>query len=64
MIRSLAVSCGHMLDCCKDYGKRLTERASDEMEMEAVRALCEFSLLVIQQYHSDLSLTAIDDALK
>jgi len=30
--------------------------------MGAVQALCEFSLLVSQQYHSDLSLTALDDA--
>jgi hypothetical protein len=29
-----------------------------------VRALCEFSLLVSQQNHSDLSLTALDYALK
>ena len=32
--------------------------------MGAVRALCEFSLLVSQQNYSDLSLTALDDALK
>jgi len=32
--------------------------------MGAVRALCEFSLLVSQQNHSDLSLTALDNALK
>jgi len=34
------------------------------MVMGAVRALCEFSLLVNQQNHSNLSLTALDDALK
>jgi hypothetical protein len=34
------------------------------MVMGAVRALCEFSLLVSQQNHSDLSLTALDNALK
>jgi len=34
------------------------------MVMGAVRALCEFSLLVSQQNHSDLSLAALDDALK
>jgi hypothetical protein len=32
--------------------------------MEAVRALCEFSLLVSQQNYSDLSLTALGDTLK
>jgi hypothetical protein len=34
------------------------------MVMGAVWALCEFSLLVSQQNHSDLSLNALDDALK
>jgi len=63
MIRSLAVNCAPILDCCKDDGKTPVETASDEMVMGAVRALCEFSLLVSQQNHSDLSLTAQDDAL-
>jgi len=63
MIRSLAVNCGPILDCCKDDGKTPAETASDEMVMRAVRALCEFSLLVSQRNHSDLSLTALDDAL-
>jgi len=63
MIRSLAVNCAPILDCCKDDGKTPAETASDEMVMGAVRALCEFSLLVSQQNHSDLSLTALDDAL-
>jgi len=34
------------------------------MVMGAVRGLCEFSLLVSQRNHSDLSLAALDDALK
>ena len=34
------------------------------MVMGALQALCEFSLLVSQQCHSDLSLTAMDDVLK
>jgi len=34
------------------------------MECGAVLALCEYSLLVSQHNHSDLSLTALDDALK
>jgi hypothetical protein len=32
--------------------------------MGAVRALCEFSVLVSQQNHSDLSLKALDNELK
>jgi len=40
------------------------ETVSDEMVMGAVRALREFSLLVSQQNHSDLSLEALDDAPK
>jgi len=64
MIRTLAVNCAPILDCSKDDGKTAVENASDEMVMGAVRALCEFSLLVSQQNHSDLSLKALDDALK
>jgi len=63
MIRSLAVNCAPILDCCKDDGKTPAETASDEIVMGAVRALCEFSLLVSQQNLSDLSLTAQDYAL-
>ena len=37
---------------------------SDEMVLVALRALCKFSVLVSQHNHSDLSLTALDDALK
>jgi len=64
MIRTLSVNCAPIHDCSKDDGKTAVETASDEMVMGAVRALCEFSLLVRQQNHSDLSLTALDDALK
>jgi len=32
--------------------------------MGVVRALCQFSLLVSQENHSQLSLAALDDALK
>jgi hypothetical protein len=64
MIRTLAVNCAPILDCSKDDGKTAAEKASDEMVMGAVRALCEFSLLVSQQNHSDLSLKALDNALK
>jgi len=58
------VNCAPILDCSKDDGKTEAETASDEMVMGAVWALCEFSLLVSQQNCSDLSLKALDDALK
>jgi len=63
MIRTLAVDCAPILDCSQDAGKTAAETASDEMVMGAMRALCEFCLLGSQQNHSDLSLTALDDAL-
>jgi len=53
-----------ILVCFKDDGKTAAETASDEIGIGAVRALFEFSLLVSQQNHSDLSLKALDDALK
>jgi len=64
MIRTLAVHCAPILDRSQDAGKTAAETASDEMVMGAVRALCEFSLLVSQQNHSDLSLAALDNAQK
>jgi len=64
MIRTLAVNCAPILVCSKDDGKTAAETASDEMVMGAVRALCEFSLLVSQQNHLYLSLKALDNALK
>jgi hypothetical protein len=64
MIRTLAVNCAPILVCSKDDRKTSAETASDEMVMGAVLALCEFSLLVSQQNHADLSLNALDDALK
>ena len=64
MIRKLAVKCAPILVCSMDDGKTAAETASDEMVMGVVWSLCEFSLLVSQQNHSDLSLKALDDALK
>jgi len=64
MITTLAVNWAPILDCSKDDGKTPAETASDELVMGAVRTLCEFLLLVIQQNHSGLSLTALDDAVK
>jgi hypothetical protein len=64
MIRTHAVNCTPILDCAKDDGKTAAENASEEMVMGAVRALFEFSFLISQQNHSDLSLAAQDNALK
>jgi hypothetical protein len=64
IIRIRAVNCAPILDYSKDDGKTAAETASDEIVMGAVQVLCEFSLLVRQQNHSDLSLKALDDALK
>jgi len=48
MIRTLAVNCTLIHDCSEDAGKTAAETVSDVMVMGAVRALCEFSLLVSQ----------------
>jgi len=64
VIRILAAICTPILDCSQDAGTTVAETASDEIVMGAVQALCEFSLLVSQQNHSDLSLAVLDDALK
>jgi len=64
MIRTMAVDCASIHNCSKNDGKTPVEAASDEMTMGALKALCEFFLLLSQQNHSDLSLTAPADALK
>ena len=64
IIRTLAVNGAPILVCAKDDGKTAVETASNEIAMGAVRALGEFSLLVSQQNHSDLSLNTPDNALK
>jgi len=64
MISTLAVNCTPISDCSQDARKTAAETASDEMLMGAVWALCEFSLLVSQQNHSNLSFTALDDELE
>ena len=53
-----------MLVCSTDDRKTAVETASDGMVRGAVRALCEFPLLVSPQNHSDLSLKALNAALK
>jgi len=64
MIRTLSVNCAPLLNCSKDDGKTVVETDSDGIVIGAVRALCECSLLVSQQNHSDLSLTALKDPPK
>jgi hypothetical protein len=61
MIRPLSVHRALILDCSKDDGKSPLGTASNEMLMGAMQALCEFSLLVSQQKHTDLPLRALDD---
>jgi hypothetical protein len=63
-IISLAVDYFPILDCSQDTGKIATENTFKEVVMDAVPALCEFSLLVRQQNQSDLSLKALDNAHK
>jgi len=58
MMRTLAVNWAPNLDGSKDDRKTAVETASDELVMGAVRALCEFSLIVSQLHHSELSPTA------
>jgi hypothetical protein len=64
MIRILGVNGAPILDCSEDARKTAAEAASQEMVIGAMRALCEFSLLVSQQNPSDLSLKALDDVVK
>jgi hypothetical protein len=64
MIRTLVVNCAPILDCSKDEGKIAAEHTSDEVVLGAVRALCDYSLLVSQQNGSDVFLKARDSSLK
>jgi len=64
MNRTVAVNCAPILVCSKDDRKTAADAASNEMIMGAVWALCEFSLLVSQHNHSDLSIKALNDSLK
>ena len=58
------MNCAPILVCSKDDRKTAVETASNEIVIGAVWVLCEFSRLVSQQTQSDLSLKALDDALK
>jgi hypothetical protein len=65
MIRTLAVNCGPILVCSTDDRKTAAETASDGIVMGVVLALlCEFSPLVSQPNHFDISFKALNDALK
>jgi len=64
MIRTLALNCTPILHYSQDAGKTAVETASNDKLMGAVQTLCQFSLLVSQQIHLDLSLKALVDALK
>jgi hypothetical protein len=48
----------------KDDWTPVAETSSDEMEMGAMRGLCQFSQLVSQPCNSDQSHEALDDVLK
>jgi len=52
-----------LLACSKEDGKTVAENATNEIIMGALLAFCEFSLLVSQRNHSDLSLKAPDKSL-
>jgi hypothetical protein len=58
------VNCTPILDYSKDDRKTAALNTSNEMVIGAVGALCEFSPLVSQQNHSNLSRKALDDARK
>jgi hypothetical protein len=62
MIRTQILIWAPRPDCLLDDKDNVAENACDEVVMVAVGALCECSLHVSQQHHSDLSLKALDDA--
>jgi len=64
MIRTLAVNCAPILRHSTNDEKTAMKTDCDEMAMGAAQAFCEFSLLVSQQNHSDLSLKAVDNTLE
>jgi hypothetical protein len=63
LIRTLTVDYAPILVCSRDDCKTVAETAFDEMMMAVVQAYSEFSLLISEQNHSDLSLNTLDDAL-
>jgi len=63
IIRTLEGIWAPILVFSKDDGKTAAETASNEIVMGIVRTCCEFSLLVSEQNHSDLSLKQLYNAL-
>jgi hypothetical protein len=61
MITTQAINSAPNIVCCTDDAKTAAETASVEIVMGAVRALCEFTLLVSQQNYLNLSLKALND---
>ena len=57
------MKCVLIRDCSKDDRQTAAETATDEIVIGTVQALCEVTILVSQQNHSDLSLKALDDAV-
>jgi len=55
IIRTMVVNCAPILVCSKDDGKTAAENDFDDVVIRAVQVLCQLSLLVSKQNHSDLS---------
>jgi hypothetical protein len=64
MVRTLGVHCAAILAGTMDNEMNAEEISTDEEVMRMEQALCEFCLVVSHRSHSDLFLTALNDALK
>jgi len=64
IIRTLAAKCAPILSAQKMTEELCGKKPLMKLEMRALRALCELSLLISQHNHSDLCITARDDARK
>jgi len=63
-IKTLAVNCPSNLPSSKDDRYTMAETATDVIVMGIPHAFCEFSLCVSEESQSDISLKALDDAMK
>ena len=63
-MRTLAVNCAPLLLYLNVDRKSAAETPSHNIIIGAVQAVCEFSVLVSQQNHSDIFLKTLGDALK
>jgi hypothetical protein len=63
-MRKLATNLASITDFSKNYSKTVNDAACDEMSTVAVHALCENSLLLSQQNHSDVFIILLDEVLK